>query len=59
MPIQYEKIRDSYVARGKDLATAKKLAAMTFNSHRKAGVAPVTGHGEGLGDKLSAGKKGG
>jgi len=41
MPAQYEHIRDGYVKAGKSLATAKKLAAMTFNAHRKPGVAPV------------------
>ncbi len=43
MPRQYEHIRDSYVKAGKPLKTAKKLAAMTYNAHRKAGQAPVTG----------------
>ena len=44
MPAQYEAIRDSYVAAGKPLSLAKKLAAMTYNAHRKPGVAPVTRH---------------
>lgn len=42
MPAKYEAIRDSYVKAGKPLATAKKLAAMTYNSQRGPGVAPVT-----------------
>lgn len=37
MPAQYEKIRDSYLARGKSKPEAEKLAAMTYNSHRKPG----------------------
>ncbi len=32
MPVQYEKIRDSYLKRGKSMKEAKKLAAMTYNS---------------------------
>ena len=47
MPAQYEHIRDSYVAAGKPLSLAKRLAAMTYNAHRKPGVAPVTGRAEG------------
>lgn len=59
MPKQYEEIRDSYVRRGKSLKEAKKLAAMTYNAHRAAGVAPVTGKAEGekpkkLGDELAS-----
>jgi hypothetical protein len=42
MPAKYEAIRDSYVKAGKPLKTAKKLAAMTYNSQRGPGVAPVT-----------------
>lgn len=30
MPEQYEQIRDSYVARGKPLAEAKRIAAQTY-----------------------------
>jgi len=47
MPIQYEKIKQSYLQRGKPLATAKKFAAMTFNAHRKPGVPPVGPHSDG------------
>jgi len=46
MPAQYEHIRDSYLKAGKPLAVAKKLAAMTFNAHRKMGVAPVGPHSD-------------
>lgn len=46
MPAQYEHIRDSYVKAGKPLKTAKKLAAMTYNAHRPAGVAPVGPHSD-------------
>ena len=53
MPKQYEDIRDSYVAAGKPLSLAKKLAAMTYNAHRKPGVAPVTGRSEGRLEKIS------
>jgi hypothetical protein len=55
MPKQYEDIRDSYVARGKPLKEAKRLAAMTYNAHRKPGVAPVTGK---LGDMMTHGMRG-
>ena len=57
MPAQYEKIRDSYVARGKPLSLAKKLAAMTYNAHRKPGIAPVTGRSEGPLQKRLSRKK--
>lgn len=55
MPRQYEHIRDSYEAAGKSVKEAKKLAAMTYNAHRKPGVAPVTGKakGEKLGNILA------
>jgi hypothetical protein len=46
MPEQYERIKESYLKAGKPLATAKKLAAMTFNAHRKPGVAPVGPHSD-------------
>ena len=46
MPAQYERIRDSYIASGKPESLAKKLAAMTYNAHRKRGVAPVTRHSD-------------
>mgnify|MGYP001577531904 CR=1 FL=1 len=42
MPAQYERIKESYLKRGKSLSLAEKLAAMTYNAHRGAGVAPVT-----------------
>ena len=51
MPLQYEKIRDSYERRGKSVKEAKKLAAMTYNAHRKPGVPPVTG--KPLGDEMA------
>ena len=57
MPKQYEDIRDSYLKRGKSEKEAKKLAAMTFNAHRKPGVAPVTGHSEPLGEALGGKRK--
>jgi len=44
MPKQYEDIRDSYERKGVPMKRAKKLAAMTYNAHRKPGVAPVTNH---------------
>jgi len=47
VPAKYEHIRDSYEASGKSPKEAKKLAAMTFNSQRKKGEAPVTGKSEG------------
>ena len=57
MPAQYERIRDSYIAAGKPVSLAKKLAAMTYNAHRKPGVAPVTGSSEGsLQKRLSRAK---
>lgn len=31
MPAQYEKIRDSYLKRGKSLKEAKRIAAATYN----------------------------
>lgn len=57
MPRQYEHIRDSYEARGKSPKEAKRLAAMTYNAHRPAGAAPVTGKPKGekrkkLGDEI-------
>jgi hypothetical protein len=55
MPAQYEHIRDSYIAAGKSAKEAKKLAAMTYNAHRKPGVAPVTG--KPLGETLAGSAK--
>ena len=46
MPAKYEAIRDEYIAAGKSVPLAKKLAAMTYNSQRKRGQAPVTGSSE-------------
>ena len=57
MPAQYERIRDSYIARGKSVSLAKKLAAMTYNANRKPGVAPVTGRSEGGLQKMLTRKK--
>lgn len=56
MPAKYEHIRDSYEKRGKSPKEAKKLAAMTYNSQRKPGQAPVTGRSESLGHAIG-GKK--
>jgi hypothetical protein len=42
MPKQYEDIKASYLKRGKSLKEAEKLAAMTYNAHRKRGAPPVT-----------------
>lgn len=47
MPAKYEHVRDSYIAAGKPVSLAKKLAAMTYNAQRPRGVAPVTGASEG------------
>lgn len=44
MPAQYERIKESYLKRGKPLKTAKKLAAMTYNAHRPSGAAPMGPH---------------
>lgn len=46
MPAKYEKIRDSYIARGKSVKEAKRLGAMTYNSQRKPGQAPVGPHSD-------------
>jgi len=46
MPAQYEEIKAFYLKSGKPLPIAKKLAAMTFNAHRKPGVAPVGPHSD-------------
>jgi len=48
LPAQYEHIRDSYEAAGKSAKEAKKLAAMTYNAHRKPGTPPVKPLGEAL-----------
>lgn len=52
MPQQYEAIRDSLLAHGKGAKEAKRIAAATYNAHRKSGQAPVTGHSAGLGQRL-------
>jgi len=45
MPERYERIRDSYVKRGRSLKTAKRLAAMTENAlRRREGKAPASFH---------------
>ena len=49
MPAQYEAIRDSYLKAGKSKSLAEKLAAMTYNAHRKKGVAPVTRYSDSAG----------
>jgi hypothetical protein len=41
MPAQYERIKESYLSKGKDLKEAEKLAAMTYNAHRKPGSTPM------------------
>ena len=53
MPKMYEEIRDSYIAAGKPVSLAKKLAAMTYNARRKAGTPPVTGNSD-LASRLKA-----
>jgi len=55
LPAQYEHIRDSYEAAGKSAKEAKKLAAMTYNAHRKPGTPPVTG--KPLGEALAGEKR--
>ena len=42
MPAQYERIKESYLKKGKTKKQAEKLAAMTYNAHRKKGTKPVT-----------------
>jgi hypothetical protein len=37
MPAQYEKIKQSYLARGKSLKTAKRIAAQTFIAYGNEG----------------------
>ena len=49
MPAQYERIRDSYLAAGKPKSLAEKLAAMTYNAHRKRGAPPVTRYSDSAG----------
>jgi len=46
MPAKYEHIKAEYIAAGKSVPLAKKLAAMTYNAQRKRGQAPVTGASE-------------
>ena len=48
MPAQYERIRDSYIARGKSVKQANKLTAMTYNAHRQPGTPPVGPHSDGV-----------
>lgn len=35
MPAQYERIKESYLKRGKPLKEAKRIAAATYNKHHK------------------------
>lgn len=42
MPKEYEAIRDSLVAQGKPIKTAKRIAAATYNTRHPG--RPVTGH---------------
>ncbi len=46
MPEKYEKIKESLKKQGKSDAEAKRIAAATFNAHRRRGQKPVTGKGE-------------
>lgn len=39
MPAQYDRIKQSYIDRGKPLAEAKRIAAMTFIANGKGGDA--------------------
>ena len=58
MPKQYEDIRDSYESRGVSEQRAKKLAAMTYNAHRKPGTPPVTGNSDsGIGKRMAGVKQ--
>ena len=57
MPAKYEAIRDSYVSAGKPLSLAKKLAAMTYNAHRKPGQAPVSGRSEGTLERVAKARR--
>lgn len=43
MPKKYEAIRDRLTAQGKPAATAKRIAAATYNATRKLRQRPVTG----------------
>lgn len=42
MPKKYEKIKESLKRSGKPDATAKRIAAATYNKQRKPGQKPVT-----------------
>jgi hypothetical protein len=53
VPAQYEKIKASYMAAGKPKSLAEKLAAMTYNAHRKPGMAPVTRNSDSLQARLT------
>jgi hypothetical protein len=44
MPKKYEAIRDSLASQGKPYDEAQASAAAIYNSQRKPGEAPVTGH---------------
>lgn len=43
MPKKYEKIKAALKRRGKSDKEAKRIAAATYNKHRKPGQKPVTG----------------
>lgn len=45
MPAQYERIRDSYVARGKSYDEAQRIAAATYNKQHPTN--PVGPHSDG------------
>lgn len=42
MPEKYLKIKKNLIKQGKPAATAKKIAAATYNKERKPGQKPVT-----------------
>lgn len=46
MPVAYEKMRDSFIARGMSPKAAKTKAARIFNAKRKPKQKPVTGKSE-------------
>jgi hypothetical protein len=41
MPKQYEEIKKSELKSGKDLKTAERIAAATYNKNRKPGSTPM------------------
>lgn len=42
MPKKYMKIKESLLKQGRPAATAKRIAAATYNKERKPGQKPVT-----------------